>query len=107
MTTKPPAPAHDWHLKAWLDHAGRKQAAIAVDLDWERSRVSRLVNGVQPYSRADVNALAQWLGIEPYELLMPPEEALAIRRLRQAAHLIAAEDRGREFSHAPLAGTRK
>ncbi len=53
--------------------------------------MSKLYNGKQDYTRADVVQLADWLKIEPFELLMPPREALAYRRIRATAALIVAE----------------
>lgn len=91
MADSPPA-QKDWFLKDWMSHLGRIQAEISKDLGWDRSRVSKVYNGVQPYTRADVNALATWLGIEPFELMIPPRKALALRRLHESAALIVAEE---------------
>jgi hypothetical protein len=84
--------AKDWFLKEWMAFKKRRQAQIIRDIGWERGRVSKVVNSRQAYARDDVNTLAAWLEIEPFELLMPPAEALALRRLREAAHLIVAEE---------------
>jgi transcriptional regulator with XRE-family HTH domain len=89
----------DWFLREWMDRAGKKQADIIRDLSMDRARVSKIFNGVQPYSRLDINRLSAWLEIQPFELLMHPEEAIAYRRLRESAFAIAAEDRGRDFIH--------
>jgi len=85
-------PIKDWFLKEWMTHQGRIQAEIARELGWERGRVSKVVNGRQPYQRSDVLALSKWLGIEPFELLMSPKEAMALRRIRESAAMIVAED---------------
>lgn len=53
--------------------------------------MSDIYNGRTAYYREIVNALSNALNIQPYELLMPPEEAMSIRRMRQAAITIAAE----------------
>lgn len=50
--------------------------------------MSQLYNGVQDYSPAVVNAAARALGAEPFELLLPPERAMAIRRLMTSARQI-------------------
>lgn len=47
---------------------------------WSKATMSQLYNGKQDYSPAVVNAAAAALKAEPYELLMPPERAFAIRR---------------------------
>jgi hypothetical protein len=75
-------PRHDWHLKEWLAACGKKQADIVKDLDWNKAKVSLMVRGLQPYTREEVNELAEYLNIRPHELLMHPEDAYAIRRLR-------------------------
>jgi hypothetical protein len=88
---KTPPRSQDWHLRAWMTHLGKRQADIIRDLGWERGRTSKVYNSIQPYGRADVVQLANWLGIEPYELLMAPHEALGLRNLRNVAHAIVAE----------------
>lgn len=87
----------DWHLQGWMAHFGKRQADIIADLGIERGRVSKIYNGRQPYTRALINQMARWLEIAPYELLMPPAEAIALRRLRETAHMIAAEDQRRDW----------
>ena len=81
----------DWHLQAWLKHFRKKQAALTNELNWSPNRRNKLFHGRQSYRREDVNEVAAWLGIEPFELLMPPDLAIALRRLRQTAVQIAAE----------------
>jgi transcriptional regulator with XRE-family HTH domain len=77
-----PAPRHDWYLKQWLRTLGKRQADIVRDLDWNKARVSLMLRGEQPYTRDAVNELADYLNLRPYELLMHPDDAMAIRRLR-------------------------
>ena len=78
------------YLKEWLKARAMKQAHITADLGWEPGRVSKIISGKQPYSGSDIAALATWLGIPPHELLMPPDEAESLRRLRRAAADIVA-----------------
>lgn len=80
----------DWHLKEWVTHFGKRQAALVNELGWDKARASYLWHGKQPYRRDIVNEVASWLGIEPFELLMPPSDALALRSLREAAKAIVA-----------------
>lgn len=79
----------DWYLREWAEHLGLRQAGLVNDLGWDKARASFVWNGKQPYRRDIVNEVSRWLGIEPYELLMHPEEALAIRDLRALAKSIA------------------
>ena len=80
----------DWHLQAWMNDLGKIQADMIRDLGWTRRKASEIYNGEQPYKRETVNELAVWLNIKPYELLMPPEEAVKLRQLREAAFAIVA-----------------
>lgn len=106
---KPDEP--DWYLRDWLVHFGKRQASLVNELGWLKGRANKFWHGEHDYRRELVNEISAWLGIEPYELLMPPERALALRRLRETAHAIAAED-ARPFDHdapgaTPPAGNAK
>jgi plasmid maintenance system antidote protein VapI len=89
-------PGHDWFLREWLRAAGKKQADIVKDLDWNKSKISLMVNGKQAYTREEVNELATYLNISPHELLMHPEDAMALRQLRASA---------RQIVRVPFGGT--
>lgn len=90
-SSKPPSElTHQWHLAAWAAREGKRQADAQRDLGWSRSTASGLWNGTQRYTQERVDEAARWLGIEPYELLMRPEEAVELRRLRESAFAIAA-----------------
>lgn len=78
-------PTHDWYLREWLRTLKKKQADIVRDLDWNKARISLMIRGEQPYTRDAINELAAYLSLHPYELLMHPDEAMALRRLRQEA----------------------
>lgn len=84
-------PFHDWYLKEWLSTLRKKQSHIVRDLDWNKARVSLMVRGEQQYNRDAINELAAYLNIRPHELLMHPDDAMALRRLREDAIKIAAE----------------
>lgn len=91
-----PKPAHDWHLAEWLATLRKRQADLVRDLDWNKAKASLMVNGKQQYTREEVNELAAYLNIQPFELLMHPEDAMAYRRLRHAAEAMV---------QIPFAGT--
>jgi hypothetical protein len=85
----------DWYLQAWAAYLGKRQADLVSELEMHKNAAHRLWHSRQPYRRQDINAVSAWLGISPYELLMPPKEALALRQFREAAKVIAgtaAED---------------
>lgn len=86
-----PLVTRDWHLQSWMAFAKKRQAHLVSELGWSRRRASEVFNGDQQYKRDTVNELATWLGIEPFELLMPPEEAFALRQLREHAVRIAQD----------------
>ncbi|MEL6707638.1 MAG: hypothetical protein AAFP79_05100 [Pseudomonadota bacterium] len=83
----------DWFLNEWMAEKGVKQPGMALRAGWSNRKVSFLCSGRQPYKRFDINQAASALGIEPYELLLPPAEAMALRQLRQSAVQIAAATR--------------
>jgi hypothetical protein len=75
------SPRHDWFLKDWLKTLGKKQEHLTTELGWNKSKASLTVRGIQPYDRDDVNEAAAYLNIQPFELLMHPDDAFTIRRL--------------------------
>jgi transcriptional regulator with XRE-family HTH domain len=75
-------PSPDWFLAEWLKACGKKQADIVRDLDWNKAKISLMVSGKQAYTKKEVNELAAYLNIRPSELLMHPDEAHNLRRLK-------------------------
>ncbi len=84
-------PGHDWYLKEWMATLGKKQADIVSDLEWNPARISLMLRGKQQYTRDAVNELSAYLNLQPFELLMHPEDAMALRQLRATALRIAAD----------------
>jgi transcriptional regulator with XRE-family HTH domain len=82
------APGHDWYLKEWLATLGKRQADVVKDLGWNKAKISLMLRGKQPYTRAEINELAAYLHLQPHELLMHPEDAMALRQMRKAADQI-------------------
>ena len=95
-------PRHDWYLEAWLKATGKKQADIVRDLDWNKAKVSLMVRGKQPYTREEVNELAAYLHIRPHELLMHPDDAHAMRRLKAEMIRLAHEAQAEDDSAPPV-----
>lgn len=100
---KPKDLKHHWYLVEWAEQSVPKktQADAQRELGWNKSTASDLWNGKQRYNQQYVDEAALWLNIKPYELLMHPDEAMAIRRLRAAALTIAAETQPPEAATAP------
>jgi transcriptional regulator with XRE-family HTH domain len=86
------APRHDWYLKAWLKTLHVSQAHLVKETGLKKATVSELVNGKQRYNRDILNDIATALHLRPHELLMHPSEAMALRRVRESAVVIAADN---------------
>lgn len=101
------APQADWFLPEWMDSLRVTQAELCRETGMSKSTVSEIVNGKTHYYRALVNELARALKVEPFELLMHPDEAFALRRMRQDALRIAAETRQAWHGFEPEDESRK
>jgi transcriptional regulator with XRE-family HTH domain len=86
----------NWYLREWMDHLGVKQADMIRLTDWSKASASQLYNNKQDYSPKIVNEAAQALNVAPFELLMRPETAMALRRLRQDALRVVEDARDLE-----------
>lgn len=62
-----------------------KQATLAKECGWTNSTMHGIYHGRTDYYRELVNLISSKLNIEPFELLMHPDEAMAHRRMRIAA----------------------
>lgn len=79
----------DWYLAEWMDTLEVSQADLCRETGFPKAKMSELVNGKSRYNRDVVNPLAKALHIAPHELLMHPQEAFNLRRLRESAISIA------------------
>ena len=75
--------SHRWYLPEHAAIHGKRQADAERDLGWSRAKTSGLWNLKQRYTQESVDEVAKWLGVRPFELLMPPEEAERLRKLEQ------------------------
>lgn len=80
----------DWHLTEWMAATGSSQADLCRATGFPKAKLSELVNGKSRYNRDVVNALADALNIRPFELLLPPSDANAIRKMRESVLTLAA-----------------
>lgn len=75
----------NWYLREWMDALGVNQAEMIRRTDWSKATASQLYNNKQDYSPKIVNEAAKALNLHPFELLMKPDEAMALRQQRAAA----------------------
>jgi len=87
------SPRQDWYFKDWLHALQLKQSQVVALTDWPKSKVSKLVNGKVDFDRQILQEAAFALDVHPYELLMTPEDAMALRGFRTAAFAIVAQER--------------
>lgn len=93
----------DWYLREWMRTLKVSQAKLAAECDWTPSTMHGIYHGRTSYYRDIVNLIAAKLNIQPYELLMQPELAMSIRRMREDAIRIAADSGAEEA--IPRTGT--
>jgi transcriptional regulator with XRE-family HTH domain len=95
----------NWYLREWMATLQLRQADMMRRTDTPRATMSKAYNGETDYYRELLNRFAAALNIHPYELLMHPDDAMAIRRLRSSAQQIAsvqmAADVSREWMPDP------
>lgn len=86
-----PYSEHDWYLREWIDHFGWSNVEFADKAGWAPSTVTDLTTGTTNYYRRRVIEAAQALGIAPFELMMKPEDAMALRKFRDAGSQLFGE----------------
>lgn len=88
-STPPRQLSHHWYLREWGEVLGKSQADATRDLDWPKAKASDLWTGKQRYTQDLVDEVATWFNIRPYELLMHPADAMALRQMRDAVARLA------------------
>ncbi len=89
-STPPKQLSHHWFLAEWAERKGVRQRDAIQHLGWSKAQASDLFTGKQRYTQDLVEDVAKWLHLAPYELLMHPDDAMAIRdMMRTAARLPA------------------
>ena len=61
------------------------QSELMRRTGWSKATTSQLVSGKQGYNPEIIEQASLALSIEPHELLMHPDKAMAIRQLRASA----------------------
>src|SRR3990167_277215 len=66
-------------IRHWREHRGLTQDQLSERLDMSKAQLSRIENGVQPYSQDFLEACAEALATDPASLLMrDPSDAEGI-----------------------------
>lgn len=81
----------DWFLVEWMHSKKMTQAELARRTGWSKATANDIFHGTTSYYRQILNEAAAALHVQPWELLMSPADANAIRRFRDEALRIAAE----------------
>lgn len=82
-----------WYLREWMDTLHVRQSQMVEEAGWSKTTASLLYNCQQDYNPDLVEQAAHALKISPYELLMRPADAMALRGFRENAIKLAAESR--------------
>jgi len=90
----------DWYIREWMASKRMSQAELGRRTGWAKSRVSEICNGKTDYYREIVNEVARAMEIHPWELLMSPEQANRIKRYRDSAIELAAEEHSEPHSQS-------
>lgn len=67
------------------------QARMMEKTGWSKATMSQLFKGTQDYSPKILIEAATALNAEPWELLMPPEKAMRLRRIQEGMLELAHE----------------
>lgn len=83
-----PKQGASWFIREWMDMLGVRQRDMVERCDWSKATASQIYNGTQDFSPKIVREAALALNVEPWELLMHPDKAMALRRLQASAQQI-------------------
>jgi hypothetical protein len=79
-----------WFLRDWMRVMNVESQVMLQELTgWSKAKASMLVNDKQDFNSEVLTEAAHALNVKPYELLMPPEDAMALRDFRRSARVIS------------------
>lgn len=73
---------HDWYLREWLDATGCSVTTLRERTGWTYRITSQMVNRKLRWNRDHLSQAATALHLDPWELLLHPQDAMEIRQLR-------------------------
>lgn len=94
-----------WYLQEWFATQGRIQRDLITKLDWLPAKANKVWHGVQIAKLDEVAEISDLLNIAPWELLMPPEDAMRLRRLRSVLEEVAQPSVGDALPASNRTGT--
>lgn len=94
-------PHFDWFLSDWMSAAQLNQPQLQKLTGWSKRKTSDLCAGAQRYNRDTLNDAAHALHVAPYELLLHPADAMALRKMREGGLQLAGSDKT-TFASFPL-----
>lgn len=89
----PKAIGPDWFLQDWMKARDCTQADLCRELNWSKAKVNDIYHGRTEYYRGIVNPIAWALKVEPWELLLHPADANALKAMQESALRLVAERR--------------
>jgi transcriptional regulator with XRE-family HTH domain len=92
-TRRRPVRQLNWFLRDWMAHYGMRQVDLMERTGWSKTTASLIYNGKQDFTPRIVDEAAAALNIAVYELFLPPDSAMALRRQRADSVRIAADNR--------------
>lgn len=81
--------SHHWYLREWGAVLNKTQADAVRELGWPKATASDLWTGKQRYTQDYIEEVAAWFQLRPFELLLHPADAMAIRQFRESAARVA------------------
>jgi hypothetical protein len=84
-------PRYDWYFKDWARTLDIRfpHAWLQKEVGYSDGKASNVLTGKKRYDRDIINEVAEAMKVHPFELLMHPDDAMALRRMRAAAETIA------------------
>ena len=86
-------PSNDWFLPQWMRTLKVTQAVLADRAGWSKATMNDIYHGRTSYYRQILNEAAAALHLQPWELLMHPQDAMTIRQLTRSIRGIEVSPR--------------
>lgn len=95
-----------WFMREWMDARGITQAEMIELTGWSKASMSQIYNKQQDLNPRLLKEGAEALGLEPFELLMAPDRASALREQLDAAERVVQTNPVRLMGQHPAVDPR-